>query len=434
MTSTVPSKSALHTPTVRQLPNGLTVIAERIPVEAVNLSLWTNFGSALEPDPINGMAHFLEHMVFKGTEQLQVGEFERLVEEQGAIANAATSQDYTHFYITTAPKDFANLAPLQMEVVLNPSIPEDAFERERSVVLEEIRRSEDNPRRRVFQRSMELAFDRLPYRRPVLGSVDAVASLSATQMREFHATWYRPQSVTAVVVGNLDPEDAIATIAAGCDRLENRANWTTDVPLPDPSDPGCDGESRFTDIIRRECEDENLQQARLNLIWRVPGLNQLDRTYALDVLAAILGQGRTSRLIRDLREDRGLVTRISAYNMTYRWQGLFCISAQLPEENLEPVEIAIADRVRALHAEPVRESEIDRIRTRVANRFIFGSETPRDRANLYGYYYSMMNDLAPALDYPRRIQSLDRPTLQHAAQQYLSPDAYGTLIVRPRRR
>ncbi len=431
MTSTVPSKSALHTPTVRQLPNGLTVIAERIPVEAVNLSLWTNFGSALEPDAIAGMAHFLEHMVFKGTEQLQVGEFERLVEEQGAIANAATSQDYTHFYITTAPKDFADLAPLQMEVVLNPSIPDDAFERERSVVLEEIRRAEDNPRRRVFQRSMELAFDRLPYRRPVLGSVDAVASLSATQMREFHATWYRPQSVAAVVVGNLDPEDAIATIAAGCDRLENRANWIADVPLPDP---GCDGEPHFTDIIRRECEDENLQQARLNLIWRVPGFNQLDRTYALDVLAAILGQGRTSRLIRDLREERGLVTRISAYNMTYRWQGIFGIVAQLPEENLEPVELAIADHLRALHAEPVRESEIDRIRTRVANRFIFGSETPRDRANLYGYYYSMMNDLAPALDYPRRIQSLDRPTLQHAAQQYLSPDAYGTLIVRPRRR
>jgi zinc protease len=125
----------------------------------------------VESDAINGMAHFLEHMIFKGTERLGLGEFERQVEARGGLTNAATSQDYTHFYITTAPQDFAKLAPLQIDLVMNPLLTDHEFERERPVILEEIRRANDNPRRRTFYHSMAMAFERLPYRRPVLGPV-----------------------------------------------------------------------------------------------------------------------------------------------------------------------------------------------------------------------------------------------------------------------
>jgi predicted Zn-dependent peptidase len=202
-----------NAPTLHRLSNGLTIIAEQLPVEAVNLSLWLGIGSAIETDEINGMAHFLEHMIFKGTHRLASGEFEQRIEQRGAVTNAATSQDYTNYYITTAPQDFAELAPLQMEVVLNAAIPDDAFERERLVVLEEIRRSEDNPRRRTYYRSMEAAFDRLPYRRPVLGPADVIENLRSQQMRDFHSTWYRPQSITASVVGNLPVEELIEIVA-----------------------------------------------------------------------------------------------------------------------------------------------------------------------------------------------------------------------------
>src|SRR6476469_2355310 len=104
MTSTLLKSPPLNAPTLHKLPNGLTIVAEQMPVEAVNLSVWANVGSAIEPDDINGMAHFLEHMVFKGTAKLQSGEFERAIEERGAVTNAATSQDYTQYYITTDPK------------------------------------------------------------------------------------------------------------------------------------------------------------------------------------------------------------------------------------------------------------------------------------------------------------------------------------------
>ncbi len=426
MTSTLLKFPRLNTPKLHQLPNGLTIIAEQMPVEAVNLSLWVNVGSAVEPDAINGMVHFLEHMIFKGTERLASGEYERRIEERGAVTNAATSQDYTNYYITTAPKDFAELAPLQIDVVMNASIPDDAFERERFVVLEEIRRSEDNPRRRTYRRAMETAFAELPYRRPVLGPEEVISQLQPQQMRDFHATWYQPKTITAVAVGNLPVEELIEIVAEGFTQVNRHQPSTANnqqlIIHPEPP---------FTEIVRREFIDESLQQARLVMVWRVPGLNQLNQTYALDVLAAILGHGRTSRLVRDLREERGLVSHISVSNINHKLQGTFYISAHCPVENVPAVEEAIAQHIKKLQTEMVTEWEIARIRKRVANRFIFGNETPSDRAGLYGYYQTLIGDMEPAFDYPNHIQAQDATDLIQAAQKYLSFDAYGAVILKP---
>ncbi|MCG6134581.1 MAG: insulinase family protein [Nostoc sp. LLA-1] len=422
MTSTLLKFPRINAPTLHKLPNGLTIVAEQMPVEAVNLSLWINVGSAVESDAINGMAHFLEHMIFKGTERLASGEFERQIEERGAVTNAATSQDYTHYYITTAPKDFAELAPLQIDVVFNPSIPDDAFERERLVVLEEIRRSEDNPRRRTFRRAMETAFAKLPYRRAVLGPEEVISQLKAQQMRDFHANWYQPQSITAVAVGNLPVEELIATVAEGLNSQQLTVNSHQVEVNPEPA---------FTEIVRQEFIDESLQQARIVMVWRVPGLGQLDDIYGLDVLAGILGHGRTSRFVRDLREERGLVTSIAVSNMSNLLQGTFYISAKCEVENLPAVEEAIAQHIRTLQTELISEKEIARVRRRVANRYIFGNETPGDRAGLYGYYQSMIGDLEPAFNYPNHIQSQEATDLLLAANQYLCPEAYGVVVLKP---
>ena len=160
-------------------------------------------------------------------------------------------------------------------------------------------------------------------------------------------------------------------------------------------------------------------------------LGRSPRNHALDILASILGQGRTARLIRDLREEKGLVTSIAASNITYEMQGAFYISAQLPTENIPVVEAAIAEHIRQIQTELVTEAETARVRTQVANRFIFGNETPSDRASLYGYYQAMVGDLAPALNYPAHIQALDAVSLRASAQRYLSSDAYGVVILKP---
>lgn len=426
MTATLLNSPALNTPTIHRLPNGLTIIAEQMPLDVVNLNVWLNVGSSVETDAINGMAHFLEHMVFKGTSSLESGEFERLIEAKGAITNAATSQEYTHYYITTAPKDFAELAPLQLDVVLNAKIADEAFERERLVILEEIRRSQDNPRRRIHSRMMETCFNTLPYRRPVLGLNSVVEQLIPQQMRHFHSSWYQPSQMTAAVVGNLPIQQLIEIVA---NSVENHQTTESGV-LPSPLE-NLQPEAPFSTIVRFESEDESLSQARLVMVWRVPGLRDLAQTYALDVLAVILGQGKVSRLFRELREEKGLVFSISASNSSYGVQGMFSISAQLPVENLAEVEALILEQIRQIQAHSITESELKRIRTQVANRFIFSNERPSDRANLYGYYYSQLGTLEPAFNYPTSIQSLDRANIQEAAQKYLSSEAYGVILVKP---
>jgi zinc protease len=437
MTSTLLTKTALNAPTLYQLPNGLTIITEHLPVEAVSFNIWLNVGSAKELDDINGMAHFLEHMVFKGTPNLKIGEFESLIEERGAVTNAATSQDYTQYYITTAPKDFAELAPLQLDVVLNPTIADDAFNREKLVVLEEIRRSEDNPRRRTFYRSMETCFTRLPYRRPVLGPASVIENLQAQQMRDFHNYWYQPASMTAVVVGNLPVEQLIEIVVKGLEKhsLDANSGLTTSLSSPAMTThldyKNFTPEPPFTNILRQEFTDETLQQARLVMMWRVPGMMELEENYALDLLSVILGQGKVSRLYRDLREEKGWVSQIGVTNMTHTHQGVFYISAQLPTENIEKVEQAIAQHIHKLQTEPIPEKDLVRLRTQIANRFVFANERPSDRANLYGYYYSQIQNLEPALNYPQYIQKIEAEHLQAAAQKYLSPEAYALVVMKP---
>jgi zinc protease len=425
MTLNLIEKKQLNAPTIHQLPNGLTIIAEQMPVDAINLNVWLNVGSTKETDDINGMAHFLEHMVFKGTPSLKIGEFEELIESRGAVTNAATSQDYTHYYITTAPQDFAELAPLQLDVVLNPSLEHEAFEREKLVVLEEIRRSEDNPRRRTFYQAMETCFASLPYRRRVLGPAEVISNLKSQQMKDFHGAWYQPNSMTAAVVGNLPVARLIEIVSDSFS--QHYGNKSPEVPVT----PQYTLESPFTEIVRQELTDENLQQARIVMMWRVPGMIDLAETYALDILAVILGQGRVSRLFRELREERALVTQIGVSNMTQTHQGVFYISAQLSTENIAEVEKNIREHISRIQNELVTEKELSRIRKQVANRFVFANEKPSDRANLYGYYYSQLRDLAPALNYPQIIQSLTTEDLQIAAQKYLNPDAYGIVVMKP---
>ncbi len=414
-------KSAIA-PTEHILPNGIKIIAEQIPVDAVNLSIWVDVGSAVESDDINGMAHFLEHMVFKGSDRLGLGEFEQAIESHGGNTNAATSQDYTHFYINVAPQDFAKLAPLQLDIVLKASIPDQEFQRERHVVLEEIRRSEDNPDRRIYRHISELMYENLPYRRAVLGPVEVIENVTSEQMRSFHRKWYAPQNMTIAVVGNLPVSEMIGVIANYFegDGIKDKPKSHTFVP-----------EQPFTEIVRREVTDQSLKQARLSMTWRVAGLHDLAETYPLSILANILGGGRTARMVQDLRENRRIVDRISVSNSAMRWQGTFQIFAKLDVEDVAIVEQAIREHIQQLHENLVTDEELAKIRTQVTNRFIFGNESPRERAGIYGYYDRIVGSLEPALNYPDLIKAITKEDIQAAVRKYLNPDAYGVLIVKP---
>ena len=179
---------------------------------------------------------------------------------------------------------------------------------------------------------MELAFEVLPYKRPVIGPTAVIEQLTAQQMRDFHSSRYHPGAMTAVAVGNLPVDRLIEIVADSFAAKSTAQNNKINVPAvsnfhPESQILNYGQESPFTETVRREFVDSALQQARLIVMWRVPGFMEMSETYALDVLATILGHGRTTRLVQDLREEKGLVSSISVSNMTQRlrWRILdFC--------------------------------------------------------------------------------------------------------------
>ncbi|MEM8810421.1 MAG: pitrilysin family protein, partial [Cyanobacteria bacterium P01_G01_bin.38] len=197
--SSIPFPANSFPANVVRLDNGLTLIHQEIVTTPVVVAdVWVKAGAIREPAEWAGMAHFLEHMVFKGTDQLLPGVFDQEIERRGGFTNAATSHDYAHFFITLAADALPDALPYLAELLLRASIPADEFVRERYVVLEEIRQAYDDPDWLGFQALAELLYPDHPYGRPVLGTPDILNQRSPEEMRCFHQAHYQPENMTVV--------------------------------------------------------------------------------------------------------------------------------------------------------------------------------------------------------------------------------------------
>ncbi len=407
---------------VLKLDNGLTFIHQEVPTTPVVVAdIWVRAGATLEPKPWFGIAHFLEHMIFKGTPNLAAGVFDRKIENQGGVTNAATSYDYTHYSLTTAANHLQETLPDLGELVLNAAIPEDEFLRERDVVLEEIRQAQDNPDWMVFQSLAADIYQNHPYGRPILGGESEVRKHSPEAMRCFHHTHYQPENTTVVVVGGIQSNSALDLVDRAFEHFPEPAGYEL---------PQLTKKPVLSGITRQEMSLPNLGQARLIMAWTAPGVDNLDVAYGLDILSAILAQGRTSRLIRDLREEQRLVQSIYSNFSLQRESSLFTITAWLDSENLDRVELLIRNHLEDLITSGVSEQEITRSRRLLCNDYAFSTETPNQLAGLYGYYNTIA-EVELAVAYPEKIKSFDSQQLQKITQKYLSPSNYAVAVLKP---
>jgi predicted Zn-dependent peptidase len=199
---------------VLQLNNGLTLVHHELAATPVVVAdIWIKAGAGMEPLEWTGMAHFLEHMIFKGTPTLAPGLFDYLVEAQGGMTNAATSHDYVHFFITIAADRFAYALPHLADLLLHAAIPVDEFNLERQVVLEEIRQAEDDPDWLAFQVMAEQVYPNHPYGRSILGSAATLEPLSPSEMRCFYQTYYQPEHMTVVITGGISLEQTVEIVS-----------------------------------------------------------------------------------------------------------------------------------------------------------------------------------------------------------------------------
>lgn len=407
---------------VFRLENGLTVIHQYIPATPVAVvDVWVRAGATREPNDWSGMAHFLEHMIFKGTQRVPPGLFDQIVENWGGVTNAATSHDYAHFFITTAVSYLADTLPYLAELLLNASIPDDEFVRERDVVLEEIRQAEDNPDWIGFQAMMENIYQEHPYSRPVLGTEMHLLKHSPEEMRCFHRCHYQPENMTVVIVGGVDRELALELVANSFDQFLPPANAPLCVAEPAP---------KITQVRRQELCLPRLEQARLMIGWTGPGVKELQTAYGLDLLSVLLAEGRSSRMVRQLREEAQLVHSIGSSFSLQQDSSLFTINAWLDTENIQIVEELICHHISELHNTLPLETELNRGKRLLCNDYAFSTESPAQLAGLYGYYNTIAQ-AEIAVTYPQRIQKFQPQDLQQLAREYLSPDRYAVTVLKP---
>ena len=402
----------------------MTFIHQQVPATGVAaVDVWVKAGAIVEPDEWSGMAHFLEHMIFKGTDRLPPGSFDKVIENRGGVTNAATSYDYAHFFMTTASQYLGDTLPYLGELLLNAAIPDDELDRERDVVLEEIRQSHDDPDCIAFQALAESVYQRHPYGRPILGTEDSLMPRSPDEMRRFHRAHYQPHNMTVVIVGDVDHDDAVKWVERSFPAFPAPSICPRSEPEAEPPIVG---------IRRQELRLPRLEQARLMMAWLAPGMDDdpLQNAYGLDLISVLLAESQSARLVQELREDRQLVQAVGSSFSMQRESSLFTITAWLEPENIERVEALICDRLSALTTTLVSEVELARSKRLLCNDYAFSTETPGQLAGLYGYYHTIAQAKL-SVTYPQRIQAFSAEDLRNLASQYLSPYHYAAIVMKP---
>jgi zinc protease len=407
---------------VIKLDHGLTLIHQQISTTPIVVAdVWVGAGTNLEPEPWFGMAHFLEHMIFKGTPNLLPGEFDYHIEKIGGVSSAATSHDYAHYSITTAANYLEDTLPYLGELLLNAAIPDDEFIRERDVVLEEIRSYNDDPDWLGFQSLVKNVYQNHPYGRSVLGTEPELMQHSPEAMRRFYRNYYQPENMTVVIVGGIGEKAARELVNRVFADFPERDNCLQFTKVPAPIIKG---------ICRHELILPRLEQARLMMAWKVPGVEEFRAVHGLELLSAVLGEGRISRLVSDLREEKQLVQDIRCDFSLQRESSLFTITAWLESEYLELVENLICSHLEKLQNQEISQQELNRIRRFLCNDFAFSTETPNQLSSFYGFYHTIAQAQL-VTNYPQEIQSFNPQELQKIAQQYLSPANYAVTILQP---
>jgi zinc protease len=407
----------------RRLPNGLTVLVREdhsAPVVAIVTHVRAGYFD--EPDRLVGISHVLEHMYFKGTERLGPGEIARATRGAGGFLNAGTIYDYTSYYTVLPSSALETGLEIQADALLNSQIDEDELRRELLVIIQEAKRKLDNPDAVAAETLYELLFDVHRIRRWRIGTEEGLRRLSRQDVWDYYRALYRPANIILAVAGDVDPERTFELIERHYGVM----------PAGDVVRETSPAEPERTGLRFREMSGD-ITQTYHAWGWRTPGTLHPD-TPALDLLGTILGQGRASRLFREVREA-GLVSGIGAYNYTPTEVGVFGISAELPPRDSAAAIQATATVLVALgdHAGGSAHgtaAELDRARNILEARFLRRLETAEGQANLLAQWQAL-GDWRLAGDYLDRIFAVTTDDLRRVAREYLDLDRATLLVYHP---
>lgn len=406
--------------TVHKLPNGQTlVIQENHNNPIVTIDTWVRTGSINEVDTNSGVAHFLEHLFFKGTKKHPVGEFDRILESKGAIINAATSKDFTHYYITIPSEHFNEALELHADMLTDPQIPRKELEKERKVVLEEISKDLNTPAKKVYNNLNEMMYSHHPYKRTVIGSADVISTIRREEILDFFNKYYTPSNMVTVIVGDIDTTNII-------EKVTNAFNSEYKKPLKKIY-------HKEFPLFNQKRKTEYLDTQSGYLMIGFRGVNITDNeTFALDILAEILGGGKSSKFYRNIKEQKGLAYSISASNGSYKDDGIFYISANCTPTNIEKVEKSIFEEISYIQKYGITEEELNTAKKTIEQDTYYARESTSNISSELGYIVTLTGSADLYDDYIENIKKVSSNDVQRAAQKFLGVNKSAISIAMPK--
>jgi len=407
--------------TTYKLDNGHTVIIKEVhdnPI--VTIDTWVKTGSINEIDKNNGVAHFLEHLFFKGTAKYPTGEFDKILETKGAITNAATSKDFTHYYISLPSNHFETAMDLHADMLMNPQIPRKELEKERKVVIEEIAKNNDNPESKLYENMITSFYAIHPYKRKVIGKKEIIENITREEILDFYNKWYNPSNMITVVVGDIDTPKTLELIKKNFNKKENKTCKKVFYKK----------DKNIEKQIQIEAKDK-VQTGYIMIGFR--GVSQENRndSYALDVLATILGDGRSSKLYQSIKEQKQLAYSISAGHASMKDDSILYIRANFIPINKDKVQKAIFDELNKIRNGNIDEQEIDTAKSIIERDTFYSRESTANIANELGYTTLVYGDSKYYDEYVNNIKKVSKSDLEKVAKKYLNPNQAVISIMLP---
>jgi zinc protease len=415
-----PTRSAVVAAT---LDNGLRVLLledRRSPI--VTVQTWYRVGSRNETRGATGIAHLLEHLMFRGTARHGPGAFARLVERNGGQDNAFTSQDVTSYYVNIAADRLDLILELEADRMQNLVLDPKIIESEREVVIEERRtRTEDDPGGFLGEEVSALAFHAHPYGQPIIGWTVDLQRITPEEIRAFYKTYYVPNNALLVVAGDFEAASVLARVRATFGAIPRGA----EPPAVTAAEPAQNGERRV--LVQKTAE-----LPIVYLGYHVPNQKSPDAA-ALEVLSVVLAAGRTSRLYRDLIHERQLALEAGGdYSYFSLDPNLFWFWATpLPGQTAQALEKELLGHMERLGREPVSDLELTRAKNQVEASFVFQEDSVHRRASLLARF-ELIGGYALKDKYLESIRAVTAADVQRVAGRYFSSDTKNVGILLPK--
>ena len=386
---------------ITTLDNGLRIAtSNRSGTQTVSLGIWVKTGSAYEVEEENGISHFLEHMVFKGTPKRTSFQIDAEIEDAGGQTNAYTSREFTAFYAKML-KDDAELAlDVLSDIVLNANFPEAELQKERDVVVQEIKQTIDTPDDIIFDYFQAKAFENQAIGRNILGPAEKVLNYEATELKNYRQNHYGTNNMIVCAVGNKKHQKFVDMVKARFNDFKNKTNFKIE-------------EQNYTGGFYAENRD--IEQAHILLGFKGFDYNS-DNYYPATIFSTILGGGSTSRLFQEIREKRGLAYTTYSFNNAHTRSGLFGIYAGTTNDELKELMPVITDEIKKICNEKVSEKELSRAKVQLKASMLMGLESSSSSAEIMARQLLIFDRVIPVKEMVSRIENVTLEDIQNTAR------------------